>query len=319
MLFNRTKGRQSEVRSTTFTEIFLVFLVILFLFVIKKDIEIADLKNNNVINLQKEIEKLKTEISNLKDKIKVLKNKNNELIAEVERLKIYAGALPVPGEVLPPTRTELKKEIMKLKNEIAARDKYIDQLLEIKKKYDLLTSKGSNLSDIIAKLQIENDSLKSENNELKNKMKDLKLQNNIYRDEINIIKKGLGLPACQVKGTKGYKGDKNEYLFHIEIYEDKYRLTKKWKAFDETLLKGVPGISGIMETLPFLTEKEFKIHIKKIYSWSEKQVDKCRFYVQWNYHSSVRKMSIQKMNSARRLIERYFYHYELRSIGKEVE
>ena len=56
MLFNSTKNRQSEVRSTTFTEIFLIFLVILFLFVIEGQLEIADLENNEIINLKNKID-----------------------------------------------------------------------------------------------------------------------------------------------------------------------------------------------------------------------------------------------------------------------
>ena len=315
MLFNRTKNRQSEVRSTTFTEIFLVFLVILFLFVIKKDLEIADLKNNNVLNLQKEIEKLKTKISNLKDKVIELKTKNNDLEDEVARLKIYAGALPIPGEPPPPTYEELTKEISALKINIRKLETYIKELEIIKNKYEDLTSKGSGLNEMISNLQKENLLLKKENKRLKLENRQLLLDSKICVDSLKICSRGgMDHPRCTIPNTT-YVGNRNEYLFHISVHEKYFLISSRWEKEDEKYMIKIPGISDSIKSGGKFSDKEFINLSKKILNWGiNNKNGECRFYIRWSFNNSGRFLSTDRAISAPDIISRYYYQWK-QSIG----
>ena len=339
MLFNRTKNRQSEVRATTFTEIFLIFLVILFLFVVKGRIDLAKFDENEVRNLNDKIVQLETIISELKEENRELKIKNESLEDDVAWLTQYVGSIPVGGE--PPNITY--KELEELYKKLKIRNLELeDKVKELEAEIELMGGRNnveSDLRDEIKRLKDLNNSLNKQISILKDQIKDLltgipEIEELLSRiEELEKEKQdlskvvsnlqgrgGMDHPRCTVPNTS-FGGDRDEYLMHIEVFENYFFITKRWNDNEEQYMQTIPGIKELSEKLPRISNKEYLSIVKQILNWGNNRKEgTCRFYVTWNLSEGGMYISRERERSiilhGEKYISAYFYQY-MQSYGSD--
>ena len=127
---------------------------------------------------------------------------------------------------------------------------------------------------------------------------------------------GMDHPRCTVPNTS-YTGNRDEYLFHISVYEEYFLLTSRWEKENEKYMIKIPGISDSIKSGRRFSDKEFINFSKKILNWGiNNKNGECRFYIKWNFNNSGKFLSTDRVISAPDIISRYYYQWK-QSIGSK--
>ena len=256
--------RRREVRTTTFTEVVLVLLLVFALFAYDTSERITQREND--------IRAANQKIKDLEDENSKLKNKNFELQETIDKknkiikeLRSLISALPTGGtrtqnEILKKQIEEQKKEINKLKNTIANQKKEIARLKSLKS--------GENL---------ENKELKRQITKLEKKILALEAQVEELEEQIGTIK-GIGKKGGQGKPRCFKNKTVTDFTLKIELFKKYFQITKLWDPKDDHLYHQVPGLKAMVDAKKILPE-DFMYLGAKITKWRHKQKPICDFNV----------------------------------------
>jgi len=252
--------RRREVRTTTFTEVVLVLLLVFALFAYDTSERITQREND--------IRAANQKIKDLEDENSKLKNKNFKLQETIDKknkiikgLKSLISARPTGGtltqiEILNKQIKEKDKKINKLENTIANQKKEIARLKSLKS--------GENL---------ENKELKRQIIKLEKQILALEAQVEELEEQIGTIK-GIGKKGGQGKPRCFKNKIANPYSLKIELFKKYFQITKLWDPRDNHLYHQVPGLKTMVDAKKIPLE-EFRRLGAKIEKWRFKQKPVC--------------------------------------------
>ena len=259
--------RRREVRTTTFTEVVWVLLLVFALFAYDTSERITQ-RENDIRAANQKIKDLEDENSKLKNKIFELQKTIKEKDKLIKGLKSLISALPKGGTItqnqaLQKQIEKQKEEINKLKNTIANQKKEIARLNNLKS--------GENLKNKELKRQITK--LEKQILALEAQVEELQQQNKKLEEQIGTLK-GTGKKGGQGKPRCFAKKIANPYSLKIELFKKYFQITKLWDPKDDHLYHQVPGLKTMVDAKKIPLE-EFRRLGAKIEKWRYKQKPVC--------------------------------------------
>ena len=285
--------RRREVRTTTFTEVVLVLLLVFALFAYDTSERITQRENDiraankNIKDLEDKNSKLENENFKLQKTIRDKDEQIKELLTLISAHQ--KGGTITQIEVLQKRIKELKDEIHKLENTIANQKKEIARLKNLKSDENL---ENKELKQQITKLEKQILALEAQVEELQQQIGTLKGTGK---------KDGQGKPRCFKNKTI------HDFTLKIVSFKKYFQITKLWDPKDDHLYNQVPGLKAMVDAKKIPLE-EFRRLGAKIEKWRNKQKPVCDLNVKLNQKNLELdpKVGKQEMNRLREMVGRWF-------------
>jgi outer membrane murein-binding lipoprotein Lpp len=257
-----------EVQLTSLTEVLIIILFALLLFNYSS-LDKVDIKEREVQELNLKIEKLETDMEvQAKAQSKKIRELKKELKEAKQTIDIVKRYL-VPN--ISPTEVELEDLIMILASQVANGD-----------------GEGPSQETVILRLEKQIVALNARVKEL----------------EANLDTEGSGTdkPRCDIPGLVSQYNQ----IATVEVFPGFYKVSGNWDHITErTNVALVPGLLALENNS--LSRSEFKKAAAKVFSWSKKQPEECRFRVDLKVSEATKGLITSEGLKRISLVTQYFY------------
>lgn len=266
------KKRNDQVFSLSITEIALILVFILVLF-IGLNPELNQIEENKKAITEAE-EKIRSTLSNtgVSNPDEVLSDLRKKVYKQVENETLKQEVNNLKSQLT--TLTEIKSAIGKESNKENLVHTEVMEAMAVKKQIEEIMGKENikedNRQDVLKKF---GDFLKNNPSNEKD-IKDLKGQVAFLQNRLN-AHGGRDYPPCWVEEKSG----KIQFLFDIAITDDGLTVKKAWPSAREDDAINLPGINKFLSDVTFQTLSNFKKDASPIYQWSHTRDPECRHYV----------------------------------------